>query len=198
MIKAVIFDIDGVLINGEQFSTILERDHGISKERTLPFFSGIFQDCLVGNADLKQELAIHLKEWGWDKTVEEFLHYWFTSEQNIDHDLIAFINALKKQGIHVYVATNQEKYRTDHLWNELGFSKIFRAMFSSAHLGHQKHEAKFFDKVMEQLDGVKKSEVILWDDTQKNIDTAKAAGLHAEYYHNLDEFKVRMQHYLPQ
>lgn len=196
MVKAIIFDIDGVLINGELFSTILERDYGISRERTLPFFSGIFQECLTGQADLKQELNVLLKEWGWKKTTEEFLTYWFTSQQNIDKDLLAYIEQLKKQGINMYVATNQEKYRTDYLWNSLGFSKIFKAMFSSAHLGHRKHERKFFEKMLEQIKDVKKSEVLLWDDTQINIDVAKAYGIHGEFYHSFEEFKQTMEKYL--
>ncbi|HKV59544.1 MAG TPA: hypothetical protein VJO32_14720 [Ktedonobacteraceae bacterium] len=38
MIKAVLFDVDGVLSAHELFSMRLARDHGITTEITAPFF----------------------------------------------------------------------------------------------------------------------------------------------------------------
>lgn len=65
MIRVLLFDVDGVLANGEQFSKRLARDYGITAEMTAPFFSGPFLQCLVGNADLKHVLKSQLAQWGW-------------------------------------------------------------------------------------------------------------------------------------
>jgi len=62
MIKAILFDADGVLINGEMFSNVLDRDYGIPSDKTLPFFSGIFREAVSGKADLKEIITPHLKE----------------------------------------------------------------------------------------------------------------------------------------
>ena len=60
-IKAIIFDADGVVINSpEMFSIQYQKAFGISNDVMLPFFEGIFQDCLKGKADLKEELKHHL------------------------------------------------------------------------------------------------------------------------------------------
>ncbi len=197
MVKIIIFDIDGVLINGKRFSDILEHDYKISKEKTLPFFTGAFQQCLTGNADLREEIAPFLKEWGWEKTVDDFLWYWFTAEQNVDREIFAYVEVLKSKGIHVYVASNNEKYRTAYLWNELGLSKVFAELFSSAHIGHLKHQPKFFERMMKKLpEGTQKDEILLWDDTKENIETAQAFGLKAEHYTDFANFKKKMETYL--
>jgi len=52
MIKTVIFDADGVLINGERFAIVLARELKTDSVKEKEFFTGIFQECLVGNADL--------------------------------------------------------------------------------------------------------------------------------------------------
>lgn len=197
MIKAIIFDVDGVLINGKRFSDILHHDYGITQEKTLPFFTGPFQECLVGNADLREEIQPYLKEWGWQKTVDDFLWYWFTAEQHIDRELFAYIEVLKSKGIHVYVASNNEKHRTAYLWNELGFSKVFAEIFSSAHIGHVKHQLQFFEKMLKKLpEGVRKDEILLWDDDMKNIQTAQEFGLQAEFYSGLEQLKKKTEAYL--
>jgi putative hydrolase of the HAD superfamily len=90
MIQLVILDADGVLIHAERFSKQLERDYRITTQITEPFFSGPFKECLIGKADLKEELGPYLKKWGWQKSVEEFLDYWFTAEHKIDQSLIEY------------------------------------------------------------------------------------------------------------
>lgn len=72
MIKLVVFDADGVTINGEPFSKELARKYNIPSESTLKFFKGIFKDTKTNQADLKEVIAPFLKKWGWVKTIDEF------------------------------------------------------------------------------------------------------------------------------
>lgn len=51
MIKVVLFDADGVIVNGEIFSNVLKQDYGLTKEDTLGFFKGKFLECLIGKAE---------------------------------------------------------------------------------------------------------------------------------------------------
>src|SRR5260221_12594154 len=99
MIKAILFDADGVLINGEMFSSVLEREYGISTKITTPFYAGPFQACLTGKADLKKIIKPYLKKWGWQKSVDEFLKTWFRAEHTIDKDLVDYIQELRKKDI---------------------------------------------------------------------------------------------------
>ncbi|MEO8973666.1 MAG: HAD-IA family hydrolase [Ktedonobacteraceae bacterium] len=196
MIRVLLFDVDGVLANGEQFSKRLARDYDITAEMTTPFFNGPFLECLVGNADLKQELISHLKQWGWRGSVDEFLHYWFTSEHVIDETLVNRVQQLRQKGIRCYLATNQEQYRTAYILHEMGFADAFDGIFSSAYIGYMKYDGAFFAAVLHELDGVKAEEILFWDDSPGNVATAKEAGLHAELYSNFEDFQGKICKYL--
>ena len=116
MIKVIIFDADGVLVHGNRrFSITLAEKHGISLETTLPFFTGPFQECLVGNLDLKEVILPYLDTWGWDKGVDMLLDYWFSLESATDKELIEYIKTLRGEGILCFLATNNEKHRFQYL-----------------------------------------------------------------------------------
>lgn len=189
MIKVVIFDVDGVLVNGERFSIALERDYGISLEKTLPFFNGDFQDCLVGNTDLKEMVEPYLKPWGWDQGVDAFLDYWFRVEHKINEELIDYIQNLRHQGILCFVATNNEKYRFEYMLDKMGFAQSFDKTYASAHLGSKKPEQEFFQKIYNELENIKKDEIFFFDDSVENVHSAKKFGIHAEVYTSFDKFK---------
>jgi putative hydrolase of the HAD superfamily len=189
MIKTILFDVDGVLVRGEPFSYYLERDYGISREKTRAFFKTIFPDCLIGNADLKQELIAHLQQWGWHKPVDEFLQYWFVSEHNIDEALVEHVQQLRQQGIPCYLATNQERYRTAYILEQMGFADKFDGIFSSAHIGYMKPQAAFFEQVIRELGNISTHDILFWDDSPGNIAAAREVGLQAELYTNFADFQ---------
>jgi len=191
MVKAIIFDADGMVVIpiGGKFSEHLARDFGISTETTVEFFKNEFQKCLIGKADLKQELKKYLEEWGWQKSIDELLEYWFTSEKNVDERVISTIKELRKRGIKCYLATNQEKYRTTYFAKQMGFGKVFDAMFSSAHIGYKKPTAQFFENIIQELPDVKKEEILFWDDKEEHVRGAQQFGFQAELYRNFEDFQ---------
>ncbi|HLL60344.1 MAG TPA: HAD family hydrolase [Candidatus Nitrosocosmicus sp.] len=194
MIKAIIFDLDGVLVvPAYKFSQRLHEDFGISSDITAPFFSGKFQECLIGRADLKEELKPYLIKWKWDKSLDSFLEYWFKSEHNLDEELISYIDNLKDTKFRCYVATNQEKYRTQYILNNMGFREQFERVFSSAMLGYAKPQKEFYESIMSRLEEIKEKEILFWDDTQSHVEAAVEFGWNAELYTSFDGFKKIMK-----
>ena len=191
MITTLILDADGVLINGESFSETLARDYDVDNDKEKEFFTTKFQDCLVGKADLKEAITPYLSSFGWKRTTEDFLEYWFKAGHKLNEPLIEYVQKLRKSGIRVVLATNQEKYRTQYMLEHMGFEAAFDKVYSSAHLGLKKPAVEFFAKVVDDL-GVKKDHVLFWDDDQKNIDGALAYGVHAEFYGDYDAFLTCM------
>jgi len=110
MIKAVVFDVDGVLVvNKEIFSEMYSKKHGIPTSELTPFFTGPFQDCLTGKVDLKTILETEIHRFKHKGTIDEFLEIWFKSEHNIAEDIIDLVKELKHKGLIVAIATNQEE-----------------------------------------------------------------------------------------
>lgn len=196
MIKAVIFDADGVLIKSERFSTYLKDTYGITKEQTLPFFTGIFKDCLIGKADLKEVIQPYLKEWGWKKSVDELLEEWFSFEHKINEELMSYVQDLRNNGVKCVLATNNEKYRINYMLDQMGFSNSLDKVYGSAHLGYKKPAIEFYALVMTDMSGIDKKEVVFWDDDEENVKAAQEFGINAEFYTTFKDFKNKMAYYL--
>ena len=196
LIQVIIFDVDGVLVNGERFNKRLIRDYGITEEMTASFFKGRFSECLIGKADLKQELGDYLPQWGWQGSVDEFMSIWFRHEHCIDEQLVRQIQQWRQQGIRCYIATNQEKYRTAYMLEQMGFAKAFDGCFSSAHVGCLKDDRAFFAHVLDALHNVQADDILFWDDSIGNVTTAQSVGLHAEFYYGFADFEKKMSQYL--
>ncbi|MDD4530757.1 MAG: hypothetical protein PHO80_04395, partial [Candidatus Gracilibacteria bacterium] len=138
--KCFLIDADGVSINSTPFSIRLEKQYGVPLEKTLEFFKGVFQDCLVGKKDLKEELGKVLSYWGWTDGVEALLEFWFENENIPNHELLSKIKELKEKGHAFFLATNNEKYRVNFISENMGFGRIFDQIFNSAAIGHKKPE----------------------------------------------------------
>lgn len=189
MLKAVLLDFDGVLAKEEIFSERLAREYGITTDTTGSFFRTDFQKCLVGNADLKQELRKHLTEWGWRKSVDELLQFWFECDRDINEILISYIQKLRQIGILCYIVTNQEKYRTEYILYQLNLIEKFDGIFSSSHVGYLKDDPNFFKYALRELPNLKAHEILFIDDDVEKIVAAKQVGLFAAIYTDFLEIK---------
>ena len=185
MITTIFFDADGVLIKSKHlFSEGLERDFGIDINKMLPFFTGVFRECGIGKADLKEELGKVIGDWGWKGTVEELMRYWFTTYTKIDEEMAEYVLRLRSRGIRVYMTTDQEKYRGENLRNALE-GKMFDMIFFSSEVGRRKDTVEFWQHVyakVNNLHATKKEEILFVDDNEDNISVAALFGLKTYLY----------------
>ncbi|MGE5042010.1 MAG: HAD-IA family hydrolase [Candidatus Levyibacteriota bacterium] len=197
MIKVILFDADKVLINNQRyFVEFLEEDYHINQDKTRSFFQGEYLECVVGKKNLREILPKYLQEWGWKKSLEDFLDYWHKKEHLINDPLVSYIQVLRRSGIYCCVATNQATDRFLYIQNEMGFNDKFDKLYSSAYLGVKKPDITFFKKVLEDLRISDKNTVLFWDDSPVNIEAAKVFGIYAELYTTFEDFKERMSTYV--
>jgi putative hydrolase of the HAD superfamily len=198
MIKVLLFDADGVLFfhTDKLFSDRLIADYGVDPVKMEYFFTTIFPECLVGNKDIKQELTDKLDDWGWPGTTEELMEYWYSYEHNIDEPLIDYIRRLRQSGIPSFVATNNDHYRAECLFNNLNIDEtVFDKLYAAGDMGVAKPEVTFFQQILDDLDAYVPNEILFWDDSLVNVEAAKAMGLQAELYTTFKDFEQRMKQY---
>jgi len=194
--KCIIFDADGVIINSEAFSLQYQKEHDVSNDDMLPFFKGDLQDCIIGKADLTEAIKPWLSKWKWTGTVDELLQFWFKAEHNINENIVSIIQRLKKIGIKCYLATNQEKHRTQYMKDKMGFESLFNHVFSSSEIGYKKPEKGFYKFILDNLKNkyqIDPDEIMFFDDSQKNISGAIKLNINAHLYKNFEEFKTLIE-----
>ena len=188
--KALFFDADGVLIKDKYlFSELLEREHGISKAKTLPFFTGVFKQCSLGQADLKEELLKVIVDWDWRGTVDELIDYWLSRGTEIDPEVADYISGLQKFGTRCFVATDQERYRGDFLEEILGGGKVVEKVFCSANFGCKKKTPEFWGRVFQTVDGVLKDQILFVDDDKENVQNVSMLGIESCLFVDLKSLK---------
>lgn len=188
--KVLLFDADGVVLKEARlFSEQLEIDYGIRTEILQPFFHGVFRECSVGRADLREELGRVVDEWGWQGTVEDLMRYWFEKGTCVDQEVLEYVWSLNRAGARCFMVTDQEKYRGEYLRKLLGGGQPFEQVFYSAEIGYRKKDPGYFEYVYRTInrpdDPIAKDQVLLVDDGKENIAIAKTFGFDAYLYDDL-------------
>ncbi len=191
MYKAILFDVDDVLIRSKRFGDFFQEKTGVKAEEMLPFYKGIFRECQAGKADLKTELPPWLDKWNYTKGPDAFLNEWFEYENKSDENLLLLVKKLHEQGVKCYLATNQEKYRGEYIWNEMNFKNYFDGQFCSAELGAGKPDKKFFEIILSELSkqGIQPSEILFTDNETSAVQSAESLGIIVHLYTDFNIFE---------
>jgi len=88
---------------------------------------------------------------------------------------------LRRRGVRVSLATNQQSERAAFMTHSLGYADRFDDLFYSCEIGHAKPSGEYFTAVLGQL-RQPAGEVLFVDDHAGNVEAAIAVGLHARVY----------------
>jgi HAD superfamily hydrolase (TIGR01509 family) len=180
-IRHVLFDADGVLqdVPGG-WEAGAEPYLG---ERTTEFLRRVFDDelpVLSGQGDLLPLIAAALADFGVTAPLAEVHRaIWLRIEPA--EQCLSLVRALRRNGYGVHLGTNQERHRAAHMREVLGYDVLFDISCYSFELGARKPHGAFFVEAARRI-GAEPAAILFIDDSARNVDGAREAGLVAEQW----------------
>lgn len=200
MSRAVVFDVDGVLVHGyharpdlqQRWDVNLLTDLGVDPERFRDeFIYDIFiKKVVIGKTALVDALDRRLPSLGYKGSSMAFAHYWLSHDSKLNADLLADIRKLKANAdIRLFIATNQDHMRAQWLWYTLGLNEIFEDIFYSARAGVRKPQKAFFDFAEARMGPITEMP-LFFDDTPKVVEGSRAYGWETVLYNDIADFRT--------
>lgn len=176
-LRHVLFDADGVLQHiPDGWYAAVERYLG---DRTREFLLETWSEelpMLVGDGDYLPVLAAGLERYGVTEPAEDvYRAIWFDALEVVDASF-DLVRALRASGYGVHLGTNQESRRVPFMRRTLGYDAEFDTSWYSCELGLAKPDPRFFHEAAARI-GADPGEVLFVDDTVRNVEGARAAGM---------------------
>lgn len=180
-IKAILFDLDGTLVDSEHFhfntwnELLAESDVQLKYEDFLKNYAGI---PLPGNAKrLKElyEIAVPLETLIARKetlTVERLKTEEIGLMPYVQDTLDFFLAA----GIEMVLVTASKRADVDEMFSKNGLGKYFSFLVTRSDVQNSKPDPESYNLAVEKL-GLDKAECLVFEDTLNGLKAAKAAGL---------------------
>lgn len=180
-------DVDGVLVagrpeDGRHWLATVEEDLGFTAVSLHEqFFVPHWEHIVLGRTGLMEPLTTALQKIAPHVSPAAFVAYWFEKDSRLAAPLLAELSLVRSAGTRVYLATNQEHLRAAYLMENLGLAGCVDGIFYSAGLGAKKPDPDFFATVQAAV-GLRGEELLLIDDSRRNIEAALEAGWQALHW----------------
>ncbi len=183
-IKAIVFDLGGVLVDIDFEKTITEygKQTGLSVEeiKKSTFLTSVYQDYEAGYLNECQFRAEVCSRFGISLKPELFDYAWNALLLDFNPTAIELIKHLR-QNFPVYLLSNTNKIhfeecnrRLHQEFNET-FESLFTGLFLSYRIGYRKPSERIFQHVVSQT-RCKPHEILFIDDLEENIQAANQMG----------------------
>jgi putative hydrolase of the HAD superfamily len=193
--RVLLLDADGVLVMPPKlFSEVYCEKYGVDPEKQQRFYAtDDFKQALLGKLNLVDAIKAHNDLWQWRGDFSQLVEMWLEAENYPNEDLVDLINIYKKQGLPIYLATQQEEYRANYL-KETMFRDLLDGIFCSCDIRANKHDKSFWQSVIKSLsnkyEDIAPNEIAYFDDRQSIVDVARACGLDAHLYTKVGDVKA--------
>lgn len=187
MIKAFVFDMDGVIIDSEPIHLevaveAMRSFGGEPAEHELYEFVGVTNKAMWSTLKERHKL---------DATLEQLMarHQEYKmkrfSQENIE-PIDGISDLLKKavdRGLKIALATSSPRYFAEHILNNMGLMPCFDVLVTADDITRSKPDPEIYLKAAERL-GVSPDFCVAVEDAELGIQSAKAAGMRVIAFQN--------------
>lgn len=178
MIKAFLFDYDGVISQGVDVrwpSMRLAENLGTTEDAAAELIKQVWAPYSRGQIS-DDELWQIIEQNHGQPISEQQRDIWFSWEQLKPLPIMLDrIRALKEAGFKVGVLTNVFR-GTKQIIEDGGGYKAFDFVIASCDVGHRKPEPEIYQLALQELGDMEPSNVVFLDDREVNVDAARALG----------------------
>jgi len=179
IIKAIIFDMDGVLVDSEELiflaahQMFLENGIKVTREDFVPYI-GTGEDSYLGNVAKKYNFEIDLKK----HKARTYEIYGDLAKEKliILPGVFEFIEKCKRYNLKLAIATSADKIKVDINLKTIGLSKnMFDVIIYGEKVINKKPHPEIYEKVINELKLLPENCIVI-EDAVNGIKSAKKAG----------------------
>lgn len=180
MLKAVIFDMDGVIVDNrdahlEAFVEFARRhNHPFTPADILPFFGGtnkLIMGKLFGRDDFEPEEIERIS-----REKETIYREIYDPVMQPAKGLIDLLKALKAQSVKVAVGSSAPRVNVDFVLERCGIAEYFDAIACGDEISHSKPDPEVYLLAASKL-GVDPADCLVFEDAHVGIEAARKAGM---------------------
>lgn len=190
MIRAVLFDFDGVIRRfDEEFTPDLELRYGLAEGciNEVAFSGPLLTELTMGNIPRRE----WIRQIGETIGSAEAAEQWSRHPAYADQDVLHIVDQLHAQGLTTAILTNgTDEVRAEA--EQLGVPEHFDAFFNSAEIGYIKPDLRAFQHVLDHL-SLAGDEVFFTDDSTSKLHGARELGMKVHHYTSADTLREALQ-----
>jgi len=188
MIKAVIFDLGGVVLKGN-VEIFLKKGEKILGCKAKHVTNCVFDKKLnLGTSSLRTSFERVFGKKMFDDEFLPLIKAWI-SNWEMDEEMLAFAKKLGKR-YQVAILSNSEQSYEEKYGERL--AKVFSPIVYSHRERMIKPDNEIFEYCLKKL-GLKAEECIMIDDAKENIKAAKELEMHAILFKNLNDLEKQLE-----
>lgn len=197
MLKGIIFDMDGVLINSEPFHYQVWKE--ALKKRGINLDYEIYKPCIGSTVQVLMQI-LH-EHYGVDEKDDSLSLEVKNLKQEMREKqgyppLIPYVKDMLERfheaGYQMAVASSSPQEYIENVTSYWGISPYFQVLVSGEHVEHPKPAPDIFLKTADIL-GLLPEECLVIEDSENGCRAAKAAGMTCMAYYNPDSGKQNLQ-----
>lgn len=176
MLKAIIFDLNGIFLVSEMLSVRFERDFKVPIPEFLHGLNQIMDQVRKPGAQPAFTYwKPYLDKWGIKLSEQEFWDYWFNAEKPSE-EMLDLAKQIKAKGLKIFLLSNNFKERAEYYGHYRWMSDVIDNAYYSWKTGFVKPDYKAWENLLRE-NNLEPEDCMYFDDQEKNVKAAGEVGI---------------------